>query len=177
MEDLERGLLAVCKALQRCEVRYLLVGGAAVALHGHYRHSMGPEGNLSAKPDIDLWFDPTYENYYALLNVLDSIGHDVSEFKNEERPDPRHSFFRLDMDEFTLDALPHIHAEIRFADAYARKEEVELDGIPICYLGYEDLIEDKRCSARKKDQDDIEQLKRQRGEDRPSPTNDPSSRS
>ena len=57
-EDLKKNLLLVCSQFQRNEVQYLLVGGVAVALHGYYRHSMGPMGQLTSKPDIDLWFDP-----------------------------------------------------------------------------------------------------------------------
>ncbi len=163
-EELKKGLLSVCESLQRWEVRYIIVGGAAVALHGHYRHSMGPTGQLTAKPDIDLWFEPTYENYYRLLKALEAMGFDVSEFRNESRPDPRRSFFKLDLGEFTLDALPRINADILFDAAYGRKEEVELDGIPIYYIGFDDLLEDKKRLARKKDMEDIEQLKREHGE-------------
>jgi uncharacterized protein YdcH (DUF465 family) len=36
--------------------------------------------------------------------------------------------------------------------------------VPIHYLSFDDLIEDKSGSARAKDQADIEHLKRQRGE-------------
>lgn len=163
-EDLKKGLLAVCRSLQHWNVRYMLVGGTAVALHGYYRHSMGPAGELTAKPDIDLWFDPTYVNYFQLLRLMEAMGVDVSEFQQERQPAPMRSFFKLDMGEFTLDALPLIQADIPFADAYDRKETVELDGIPIHYIGYDDLVEDKRASARRKDQEDIEHLKRHRGE-------------
>jgi len=135
-----------------------------VALHGYYRHSMGPTGKLTSKPDIDLWFEPTYGNYFNLLSALAAIGVDVSEYQNEDSPDPKHSFFKLDLDGFTLDTLPRINADIPFGAAYARKENVELDGVPIHYIGYEDLLNDKQSSARQKDEEDIKHLRRQRGE-------------
>lgn len=162
--DLKDRLLAVCSTLERCHVHYMLVGGTAVALHGYYRHSMGPIGQPAEKPDIDIWFSPTYENYYHLLNALEAMGADVSEYRNEVGPDPKKSFFKLDLGEFTLDALPKIHADIPFAQAFGRKETVLWDGVPIHYICFNDLIEDKRRSARVKDHADIEQLKRQRGE-------------
>jgi len=77
---------------------------------------MGPSGELTAKPDIDLWFDPTYGNYFKLLNMLEGIGGDISEFREEQRAAPMRSFFKLDLGEFTLDALPLIHAELPFAE-------------------------------------------------------------
>lgn len=162
-QDLRKGLLVICRSLQHWKVRYLFVGGTAVALHGYYRHSMGPNGQLTTKPDIDIWFDPTYENYFNLLNMLKDLDLDVTEFLNEQHPDPKHAYFKLDMGEFTMDVLPRIQADIPFADAYTRKEAVDLDGVPIHYIGFEDLLDDKQRSARKKDQADIEQLKRQQG--------------
>lgn len=45
-----------------------------------------------------------------------------------------------------------------------RKESVDLDGVTINYIGFEDLIADKQSSARQKDAEDIKQLKRVRGE-------------
>lgn len=164
-EDLKKSLLTLCKVLDHWKVRYMLVGGTAVALHGYYRHSMGPSGQLAAKPDIDLWFDPTYENYFNLLAALEGMDCDVSEFKQELSPDPKRSFFKLDLGAFTLDVLPLIHADIQFAGAYARKEIVHLDGVPIHYIGFDDLMEDKKRSARKKDLEEIEQLKRSRNEE------------
>jgi hypothetical protein len=163
--DLKNSLLSVCSHLQRFKVRYVLVGGVAVALHGYYRHSMGPSGELASKPDIDLWFDPTYDNYFKLLNALGAIGVDVAEFQNEESPDPKHSFFKLELNEFTLDTLPRINADIPFGEVYVRKESVDLDGVTINYIGFEDLIADKQSSARQKDAEDIKQLKRVRGEE------------
>jgi len=163
-EELKNSLLSVCIQLHRSDVRYILVGGVAVALHGYYRHSMGPTGKLTSKPDIDLWFEPTYGNYFNLLSALAAIGVDVSEYQNEDSPDPKRSFFKLDLDGFTLDTLPRINADITFKAAYARKENVELDGVPIHYIGYEDLLNDKQSSARQKDEEDIKHLRRQRGE-------------
>lgn len=163
-EDLKKILLSACSQLHLSDVRYILVGGVAVALHGYYRHSMGPNGVLASKPDVDLWFEPTYTNYFKLLEALAAIGVDVSEFKNEASPEPMRSFFKLDLDMFTLDALPRINAEIPFGEAYARKETIELDGVPIHYIGYDDLLADKRSTARQKDAEDIDHLRRQRGE-------------
>lgn len=118
MEDgLKSSLRTVCALLRDHDVRYMVVGGMAVALHGYYRHSMGPTGELALKPDVDIWFDTTYENYFKLLRVLEGMDGDVSQFKNEARPEPKRPFFRLDLDEFTLDALPRINAGIHFGDA------------------------------------------------------------
>lgn len=161
MEDnLKVTLLTLCKLLEKYHVQYILVGGTAVALNGYYRHSINVSGELTDKPDIDIWYNPTSENYFNILKIIEELGQDISEFKNEQSPNPKKSFFKLDFDSFTLDVLPAIKADIKFFDANQRKETVEVDETQIYFLNYFDLIEDKKATARKKDLDDIEQLKK-----------------
>ncbi len=143
----------------------MLVGGMAVALNGYYRHSINIEEELTDKPAIDIWFNPIYDNYFKILKVMEELGQDITEFKNEQSSNPRKSFFKLDSDDFTLDILPQIKAEIKFFAANQRKETVELEGTPIHFMNYFDLIEDKKATARRKDLEDIEQLKKIRGEE------------
>ena len=161
MEDkLKNSLMTVCRLLEKYDVQYMLIGGTAVALNGYYRYSVNIAGELTDKPDIDIWYNPTYENYFNFLKVVEELGYDITEFKNELNPDPRKSFFKLDFDGFTLDALPEIKADIKFAKSNQRKETVELESIKIHYMNYHDLIEDKNATARKKDIEDIEQLRK-----------------
>ena len=163
MEDnLKNSLLTVCTLLEKHNVQYMLIGGTAVALNGYYRHSINIAGELTDKPDIDIWYNPTYENYYNILKVMEELGQDITEFRKEQSPNPHKSFFKLDFDNFTLDILPEIKATIKFFDANKRKETVEFNDTQIHYMNYFDLIEDKKSTARKKDLEDIEQLKKKR---------------
>ena len=163
-DDLKNSLLTVCSLLEKFKVQYMLVGGAAVALNGYYRHSINIAGELTDKPDIDIWYNPTYENYFNILKVIERLGQDITEFKNEQTPDPRKSFFKLNFEDFTFDALPTIKAGIKFMEANKRKETVEVEGMKIHFINYYDLIKDKEATARKKDFEDIKQLKKIREE-------------
>jgi hypothetical protein len=162
---LKVSLLTVCKLLEEYNVQYMLVGGVAVALNGYYRHSMNTSGELAEKPDIDIWYNPTYENYFNFLKVLEALGQDVTDFTSEQSQNPRKSFFKLDFEDFSFDALPEIKAIARFTEANQRKETVELEGTKIHFMSYHDLIDDKKATARKKDIEDIERLKQIRGEE------------
>lgn len=166
MEEVQKSsLLIIAKTLCYFGVEYLVVGGTAVALNGYYRNSVDINGNLSEKPDIDIWFNPTYENYFKLLKAIEKLGQDVSAFFEEKEPDPRKSYFKLTFDTYTLDLLPMIKADISFSEANSRKQIVTSDNTNIFYLSYEDLLNDKRASARAKDISDIEQLNYRRGID------------
>ncbi len=158
IKNLTDSILSVCEILNKHSVQYLIVGGTAVALHGYFRPSMNIAGMVSEKPDLDFWYNSTYENYFKLLNALEDLGPDVNEFKAEKSPNPKKSFFRFQFDNFTIDFLPELKASIKFIDAYRRKEVVIVDGAEIMFLCFEDLISDKLTDPRPKDITDVKQL-------------------
>jgi hypothetical protein len=160
--NLADSILSVCKTLNKCGVEYMIVGGTAVALHGYFRYSINVAGEITDKPDLDFWYNPTYKNYFNLLNTLEDLGQDVSEFKKEQVPNPRKSFFRYEFEKFTLDFLPELKAGLRFRPSFKKREIVTLDNIDIPFICYEDLLLDKKANARPKDITDIEQLKTKR---------------
>jgi hypothetical protein len=157
--NLSQNILSVCEILNKQNVEYLIVGGIAVALHGYFRRSINAWGIFTDKPDLDFWYNPTYENYYKLLNALTDLGQDVQEFKNEQTPKPRKSFFKFERDDFTLDFLPELKAPLKFRSSYENKATANLNGVDINFIGFNDLLLDKEATARPKDLNDIEQLK------------------
>jgi hypothetical protein len=94
--SLTDSILTVCRTLNKFSVEYIIVGGTAVALHGYYRHSMKVAGKIAEKPDLDFWYNPTYDNYFKLLNALEELGQDVTRFKDEQTSNPKKSFFRYE---------------------------------------------------------------------------------
>ena len=156
--SLTHNILGICKTLNKFSVEYLIVGGTAVALHGYYRHSMNDAGEIAEKPDLDFWYNSTYDNYFKLLNALEDMGQDVKKFKDEQTPDPKRSFFRYEFENFTLDLLPELKKPLKFRSAFDKRELVTVDGTEISFLSYEDLIADKKANARQKDISDIENL-------------------
>lgn len=151
-------IVNICKILDKHDIQYLIVGGTAVALHGYFRVTMLMDGKPADKHDLDFWYEPTYENYYNLLNALEELGLDVKEFRKENSPNPKKSFFKFETDTFTLDFLPEIVSIKRFGPAFRKREKVVIENIEIGYLDYEDLIKEKQENARAKDLIDIQQL-------------------
>lgn len=101
---------------------------------------------------------PTYKNYFNLLNTLEELGQNITEFKEEQSPNPQKSFFRYEHENFNLDLLPELKAELSFRESYERRQIVALEGIEIPFISYEDLILDKQTRSRVKDINDIKHL-------------------
>ena len=137
-------------------VEYLVVGGTAVALHGYFRRSHDQSGRLIEKHDLDFWYNPTYENYFKLLNALEELGLDVTEFKEEVAPNPKKSFFRLEQEDFKMDFLPELPGLSRFRSSFNNRIVSNIQEIEVPYINYDELIESKRALARSQDIDDIE---------------------
>ena len=158
-------ILGICKVLNKNEVQYLIVGGTAVAFHGYFRWSHKSCGEMTDKFDLDIWYNPTYNNYFNLLNTLEELGQDITEFREEQSPNPLKSYFRFDLEKFTLDFLPKLKGLTKFRPAFDKKEIINLKGVNIPFIAFDDLLEDKAANSRPKDLSDINQLKAKRKND------------
>lgn len=141
-------------------IEYLVIGGMAVAYYGDYRKSITKSGHVVDKPDIDLWYNPSYENYFRLLDALEELGGNVTRYRAEQTPDPRKSNFQFEFDNYTLDALPVIKTSLKFWQAYKRRKAIERNGVQIPFINLEDLIDEKQALGREKDIADIENIRR-----------------
>ena len=72
-KSLTEDILLVCQILNKNAVQYLIVGGTAVAFHGYFRWSQNPSGDPAEKFDLDIWYNPTYDNYFKLLKIYHSL--------------------------------------------------------------------------------------------------------
>lgn len=158
--DYNNNPLYIFEIFNKNEIEYLVIGGMAVSYYGEYRKSVTKSGQLVDKPDIDLWYNPSYENYFRLLNALEELGSDVTRYRTERTPDPRRSNFQFEFEDYTLDALPVIKTSVRFWQAYARRKVIERNGVQIPFISLQDLIDEKQALGREKDIADIENLRR-----------------
>ncbi|MBI5790237.1 MAG: nucleotidyltransferase [Rhodocyclales bacterium] len=127
-------------------VDYLVVGGYAMAMHGRPRHT----------GDLDVWIEPGSANASRLMRALDDFGFGglglaVDDFTTPDR------VVQLGYPPFRIDLLTSIDG-VDFAAAWARREQVEHDGLRINFIGLEDLKANKRASGRPRDIDDLDNL-------------------
>src|SRR6185295_16595681 len=134
------------ECLNRAGVEYLLVGGYAVNYHGHHRFT----------EDIDFWIAVSDDNFTRLLAAVrnffgdDLAGLDMTFLKNNE------SLF-LGRVPDKIEVFQNASG-LEFSEAYPRRLESTLEGIPVKIISLADLRANKRASARHKDLADLEKL-------------------
>ena len=132
--------------LNRNKVEYLVVGGYAVAFHGYPRYT----------GDIDIWINSSKDNAERLVKAIDEFGFDAEPLKILDF-EQEVIAFHLGTPPVRIDIMNRI-AGVKFSECYSRKLELEIEGMPINYIAFQDLITNKKASGRYKDLSDIENL-------------------
>lgn len=127
-------------------VRYLVVGGYAVAFHGYPRYTK----------DIDIWIENTPENASRLLQVLEEFGFGSLGLKVEDFLEPD-TIIQLGYAPNRIDLLTSIPAS-EFSKCYEQRVDAEIEGILVHFINLSHLIQSKRASGRHQDLADIENL-------------------
>lgn len=146
MAKLQRDLREFIALLNSHSVEYVLVGGHAVAFHGHPRFT----------GDIDFFIRPTSENVRRILIVLDAFGFGSLGIAERDLLEPG-QVIQLGQIPNRIDLLTAISG-VDFDAAWSSRVGTVLDDLPVNLLGWEELLRNKRASGRQKDLADIEKL-------------------
>lgn len=129
-------------------VKYLLVGGYSVILHGYSRTT----------GDMDIWVERSVENYE---NIKTAFGHfgmpvfDMTEdaFLNNSNFD----VFTFGKPPSSIDIMVSLKG-LNFDACYSNAVYFEEDGLTIRTIYLDDLISAKKAAGRFKDLNDLENL-------------------
>ena len=133
------------------EVDYLIVGGVAVAWHGHPRFTS----------DIDILVRPTSANAECVIQALRQFGFAQLGLTPDDINQPD-QIIQLGYPPNRIDLLTSISG-IDFDDAWAARVEGEMDGVRARFIGFDDLIRNKESTGRGKDLGDASVLRERRG--------------
>jgi len=136
------------RLLNERNVRYIVVGGYAVAYHGYPRYT----------GDLDVFVEASSENAARLVEVYGEFGFDRSALKPAMFIVPD-NVVRIGHEPVRLEVLTSITG-VAFADAYVRRIEVEVNGLSVPFISLVDLIKNKLATGRGKDRVDAETLQR-----------------
>jgi predicted nucleotidyltransferase len=143
---LHRDLKEFLSALNDADVRYLITGGIAVGAHGHPRYTK----------DIDVWVNPERENAERVVQAIDGFGFGSLGIVVEDLCDPN-QMLQLGYPPNRIDLLTFATG-LDFADAWARRVESEIDGVPVHLVSLSDLETNKRATGRLQDIADLRKL-------------------
>lgn len=135
--------------LHKHRVRYLLVGGVAVIFYGHARLT----------GDVDFFYDNSEANAMALYNaLLDFWNDNIPEITNFCELQQPGLILQFGLPPNRIDLLNEISG-IDFDGAWERRVEVDLPSesgnTPLYIIDKSDLLTNKQCANRPKDQDDV----------------------
>jgi hypothetical protein len=143
-------VIATARLLNQYQVRYLLVGGYALAAHGYVRMT----------EDIDIAVAPEPENsrrwVLALSELPDGAARELLQEIDPFDGDYLHAI-RIN-DAITVDVMPSV-AGVAFSELERHAETMLLDDVPVPVLGLEGLLKTKQ-GLRPKDQADAAVLQR-----------------
>lgn len=127
-------------------VQYLVVGGYAVAIHGHPRYTK----------DIDIWIETSLDNANNLLQALEQFGFSSLGLQTQDFLTPD-QIIQLGYPPNRIDLLTNIDGVV-FEDCYPFRLEVFIDDVIVTFIDLDNLKKNKKASGRLQDLADLENL-------------------
>ena len=143
---LDRDFKEFIQSLNDNHVRYLVVGGYAVAFHGHPRYTK----------DIDIWIEMNPENATQVIKALDQFGFGSLGLQEADFLVPD-QIIQLGYPPNRIDLLSTLSG-VDFATCYASRVPVEVDKVLVNFIDLENLKKNKKASGRHQDLADLENL-------------------
>lgn len=134
------------QSLNDNQVRYLVIGGYAVAFHGHPRYTK----------DLDVWIAMNPDNAAKMVKALQQFGFGSLGLKAEDFLVPD-QIIQLGYAPSRIDLLTTLEG-VEFENCYASRVEVEIDEIKANFIDLDNLKRNKKATGRHQDLADLENL-------------------
>ena len=137
------------QTLNNCKVRYILIGGYSVILHG-YSRTTGV---------MDIWVERSLENYIRLKKTFLKFGMPMFDMTEQNfLKNPKLDVFTFGRPPSSIDLMTSVKG-MDFEECYKNTIFFAEDGLQIRTIHFNNLIAAKKASGRHKDMDDLENLK------------------
>lgn len=134
--------------LNNYRVRYLVVGGYAVVVHGFPRYT----------GDMDIWIERSEVNAIQMLKVVDGFGFASLNMSKEDFM-KKDYVTQLGFPPLRIDILNDL-ANVPFKEAWDNREVKTIANTNINFIGLKELLNAKKAAGRQKDLEDIKRLKK-----------------
>ena len=127
-------------------VRYLVVGGYAVAFHGYPRYTK----------DLDIWIELDPDNAKRMVAALDQFGFSSLGLQAKDFLEPD-MIIQLGYPPNRIDLILTL-AGVDFTNCYEARMVVDIEGVPVNFIDLENLKKNKAAVGRTQDLADLEHL-------------------
>ncbi len=134
------------ESLNKNNVRYLVVGGYAMAFHGHPRFTK----------DLDVWIEITTENAKKLVQAIADFGLGSIGLTEDDFSEPE-EIIQLGYPPSRIDILTSIDG-VDFDHAYTQRVSTSIEGLTINFITLRDLKINKKATGRDQDLLDLKEL-------------------
>ena len=134
------------RAFVAANVRFLVVGAYALAIHGRPR----------ATGDLDLWVEPTPDNAGRVMRALAAFGAPLNAITQTDFAAPGVTY-QIGVAPARIDILTELTG-LTFDEAWPTRIRVPFGEVDVDVIGREPFIRNKRATGRAKDLGDIEGL-------------------
>ena len=134
------------ESLNSNKVKFLVLGGYALAFHGHPRYTK----------DLDIWLELSSENAGRTMKALEDFGFGALDVSKEDLLSAG-MVVQLGYPPNRIDLINSPDG-VTFAECFESRIEVELDGITIPVIDIDNLKKNKKASGRAQDLADLEKL-------------------
>jgi hypothetical protein len=128
------------------KVKYLIVGGYAVGLHGYPRYTK----------DLDVWVMISSDNAKHIIDSLHQFGFKSANLKQDDFLHPG-EFIQLGNPPNRIDIITSCDG-VEFDSCYENKVSINLEGVALDFIDLENLKRNKKSSGRLQDLADLENL-------------------
>lgn len=136
------------RAFIAADVRFMIVGAYALALHGRPR----------ATGDLDVWVDATTENAPRIMHALAEFGAPLADVRQADFATPG-AVLQIGVPPGRIDILTDLTG-ITFQDAWPNRVTSAFGDVEVDFIGLEAFLRNKRATGRAKDLGDIEGFER-----------------
>jgi hypothetical protein len=134
------------KLFEREKVKYLIIGGYAVAKHAEPRYTK----------DLDIWIGNKRENAERVYRALKNFGAPLANITVEDFTVPT-LVFQLGIEPSRIDILMGLK-DLDFDHCWERKAAATIGDTEIYFISIDDLIFNKQLTGRPQDLADVEKL-------------------
>ncbi|MBU2444407.1 MAG: nucleotidyltransferase [Bacteroidetes bacterium] len=134
------------QSLNDNKVKYLVVGGYAVAFHGYPRYTK----------DLDIWIWINESNIQKLLKAITDFGFEDLNLKAEDFLD-RESVVQLGYPPNRIDLIGELIG-VDFETCYENMVKITIDNVEMNFIDLENLVKNKKALGRHQDLADLENL-------------------